>query len=173
MPSKVTISEETKSRARYHEQLEEPQEEFKVGDEVFGKYRKVEYTGVITMISSDIITVDRKDGTRDWKCKKRNNGTWACANLFDDEKYNLKLIKDLKQPKTCYKSKNFMDKIVEFSKNIVLSKEEKLLRKYGLKNSCGDYTEAAKEIVINHLCDDNKDYLAEIAKAKEEEEKEK
>lgn len=37
--------------------------------------------------------------------------------------------------------------IVEFAKNLTLSKEEKLLRKVGLKDSDGDWTEEARHIV--------------------------
>lgn len=64
-----------------------------------------------------------------------------------------------------------MKSIVTFVKNALLSANEKLLRKHGLKTECGDYTEAAKEIVINNLCRESEDVLVEAAKAFEAEQK--
>lgn len=61
---------------------------------------------------------------------------------------------------------------VEFAKNLTLGKAERLLRETGLKDECGVYTDAAREIVINKLIDENKDELIKIAEAiKEEQEK--
>jgi len=70
-------------------------------------------------------------------------------------------------------NKTIMTTIKEFAKNILLSKEEKLLRKHGLKNDCGDYTQDAKDLVINRLITDNEKYLLEIAEKKEAEETKK
>ena len=68
---------------------------------------------------------------------------------------------------------NIMTTIKEFAKKLILSKEEKLLRKHGLKNDCGDYTQDAKDLVINRLTTDNEKYLLEIAEKKEAEETKK
>ena len=59
--------------------------------------------------------------------------------------------------------------IIKIVKTLTLSKEDKLLREYGLQNDCGDFTEEAKEIVINKLVEDNKAYLVEIATQVKEE----
>ena len=61
--------------------------------------------------------------------------------------------------------------IKKIVKTLTLSKEDKLLREYGLQNDCGDFTEEAKEIVINKLVEDNKAYLVEIATQLKEEDK--
>lgn len=82
---------------------------------------------------------------------------------------------------TTYTTKEFLDKynkldnktmnIKKFVKTLTLSKEDKLLREYGLQNDCGDFTEEAKELVINKLAEENKDYLVEIATQLKEEDK--
>ena len=73
----------------------------------------------------------------------------------------------------CEKSpKTIMTTIKEFAKNLVLSTDEKLLRKHGLKNACGDYTIDAKDLVIDKLTSDNVKYLIDIAEQKEKEEEE-
>lgn len=64
-----------------------------------------------------------------------------------------------------------MSKLGNFVKNSLLSADEKLLRKNGLKDSCGDYTEEAEELVIAKLIKDNEAYLIEVATAMEVEEK--
>jgi len=69
--------------------------------------------------------------------------------------------------------KNVVGNIREFAKNLVLSADEKLLRKYGLKDGRGEYTSDAKEIIIEKLAEDNKDYLLAIVNAKETEETKK
>lgn len=61
--------------------------------------------------------------------------------------------------------------IKKFVKTLTLSKEDKLLREYGLQNDCGDFTEEAKGLVINKLVEDNKAYLVEIATQLKEEDK--
>ena len=71
----------------------------------------------------------------------------------------------------CEKSpKNIMTTIKEFAKNLVLSTDEKLLRKHGLKDSCGNFTIDAKDLVIEKLTSDNVKYLIDIAEQKEKEE---
>ena len=61
--------------------------------------------------------------------------------------------------------------IKKFVKTLTLSKEDKLLREYGLQNDCGDFTEEARELVINKLVEENKAYLVEIATKLKEEDK--
>lgn len=73
----------------------------------------------------------------------------------------------------CESKKTKMDKIVKFAKNLTLSKEEKLMRKHDLKDDCGDYTEAAREIVMQKLMQENEAKLIEIATEMEAEEKKK
>lgn len=68
---------------------------------------------------------------------------------------------------------NIMSKITTFAKNLVLSADEKLLRKYGLKDECGEFTDEAESLVIAKLVKENESYLIELAKGMEEEEKNK
>jgi hypothetical protein len=65
--------------------------------------------------------------------------------------------------------KTFMTNIIEFAKNMVLSADEKLLRKQGLKDEYGNYTEYAWLIVKNNLLKAAEADLVVIAKAKEAE----
>lgn len=62
-------------------------------------------------------------------------------------------------------SKSFMENIVTFAKNLVLSADEKSLREAGLKNNCGEYTAEAKEIIMAKLMKDNEAYLITITAA--------
>jgi len=64
-----------------------------------------------------------------------------------------------------------MSNLSTFVKNSLLSADEKLLRKYGLKDSCGDYTDEAEQLVMQKLIADNNAYLVEVATAKQAEEK--
>ncbi len=64
-----------------------------------------------------------------------------------------------------------MESIIKFAKNLVLSTDEKLLRKHGLKNDCGDYSKEAEQIVLTKLVKENEAYLVELATKAEEENK--
>lgn len=64
------------------------------------------------------------------------------------------------------------NKLALFVKNLGLSKEEKLMRKHGIKSEFGEYTVQAKEIVINTLCKERNADLLAIAQELETEEKE-
>lgn len=66
-----------------------------------------------------------------------------------------------------------MNNIVTFAKDLLLSADEKLLRKMGLKDECGEYTCEAEDLVRHKLIKDNEPYLLEIAKAKELEDSKK
>ena len=82
-------------------------------------------------------------------------------------------VEDLEKLKSKSLISKCMSDIKTFAKNLLLSVEEKLLRKYGLKTECGDYTQEAVEICQQDMCKQNEEKLVEIAKAKEEEEKKK
>lgn len=64
-----------------------------------------------------------------------------------------------------------MNNIVTFAKDLLLSADEKLLRKYGLHDENGNTTGTADALVAAKLVKDNEPYLLEIAKAKEADEK--
>ena len=63
-----------------------------------------------------------------------------------------------------------MTTVIEFAKGLALGADEKLLRKQGLKDSCGNFTPDAKELVIQKLVADNIKYLLDIATQKETDE---
>jgi len=67
-------------------------------------------------------------------------------------------------------NKKTMSTILKFAKNLVLSSDEKLLRKYSLKDNCGEYTDEARELVLNKLIAENEKYFIEIATKMQEEE---
>ena len=82
------------------------------------------------------------------------------------------LVNPIIQTQKDYKLDNKTMNIKKFVKTLTLSKEDKLLREQGLQNDCGDFTEEARELVINKLVEENKDYLVEIATKLKEEDKE-
>lgn len=61
--------------------------------------------------------------------------------------------------------------IMNFVKESLLSADEKALRTTGLKDSCGDFTSTANELVIAKLVKENEDYLIEVANKKIEADK--
>lgn len=68
--------------------------------------------------------------------------------------------------------------ITKFIKELTLTADEKLLRKYDLKDECGEWTDEAEDALTRKFLDENTDYLIGIAKAydkmaKEEETNEK
>lgn len=69
------------------------------------------------------------------------------------------------------KKTNIMSKITSYVKNLTLSADEKLLRKYGLHDDCGDNTSEGKEAISHKFYNskENQDYLITIAKGLEEE----
>lgn len=111
-------------------------------------------------IKADFTFVDDVEygpGTFNVECKvidrKNNNVTSPCETN--------------KQEKT------IMENIMDFAKNLTLSKEEKLLRKYNLKDACGAYTYEGKELILQKLYAENEKHLIEIAEAKEKEDNKK
>lgn len=91
------------------------------------------------------------------------------ADGCDHDVANLELVINC-----CDKTNNVVEKkmsnILDFAKNLVLGEDEKLLRKHGFKDSCGDYTLDARHIISDIVCKQNETKLIEIAKAKEAEE---
>lgn len=59
----------------------------------------------------------------------------------------------------CPKEKSEAEKLYEFKQNQSLSKDELLLRKYGLKDENGEYTRIAEDIITEKVMDDNKSFL--------------
>lgn len=98
---------------------------------------------------------------------RENNGIW---NPRSFELKSNKINEIIKEKKGIQK---VMNSIVKFAKDITLSKEDKLLRKYGLVTECGEYTADAQQVIINKMCEDNKKYLIELAEKIEEEGKSK
>lgn len=74
---------------------------------------------------------------------------------------------------TVKKQQSIMSKITTFAKNLVLSADEKLLRKYGLHDECGNHTDEAEELVMAKLVKENESYLVELATAMQAEEAKK
>ena len=67
------------------------------------------------------------------------------------------------------KIKTTMTNIKDFVKTSLLSKEEKLLRKHGFKQTeCGEYTEAAKQFAIEALCKQQEAEMIRVATEMEE-----
>lgn len=68
--------------------------------------------------------------------------------------------------------KSIMSAIIEYAKNLKLTADEKLLRKYGMQDSCGEFSDDYKRIVKAKWYAEkaNVDYVLEILKAKEAEE---
>lgn len=90
--------------------------------------------------------------------------------------YSIELIKDnYKNNEPSNSSQNKIGKIMsnirEFAKNVLLSREEKLLRKHGIKDYQGEFTSDARELIMQKLMLDNEKYLVELAEKQEEEEK--
>jgi len=86
--------------------------------------------------------------------KEEKEKVGNCSVIFSEE-----IIKGVRhgtvlfdESLSCFNSKpnkTFMNKIVDFAKGLMLSEGEKLLRKYGLKDECGNYTEAYNELRRN------------------------
>ena len=74
-------------------------------------------------------------------------------------------------PSTFNKLKDKTMEIVKFAKNLTLSSNEKLMRKKGLKDENGIYTDAYTEIVDNLVYSEYEAKVLEIAKKSDEEEK--
>ena len=91
------------------------------------------------------------------------------GSFYGDKDSNLKKVED---KKIINNKTNIMSNILNKVKNLTLSKDDKLLREYGFQNNCGDFTEEARQVVLEKLVADNKEYLIEVAKKLEKEDKE-
>jgi len=71
------------------------------------------------------------------------------------------------------KGKNIMSNIVNFAKDLLLSAEEKLLRKYGLHDENSNNTSEARQLINDKIYNspENQAYLLEVAVAKQADEK--
>ncbi len=132
---------------------------FKVGDEVRVIKNNIDRCtpnrpeGTTVIISS--IYDHHPDTEIYWFTDSRNtSGEWS-FNLELAEKITIKTV---------------MSSVTEFVKNLALSKEEKSLRKNGFKNSCGDYTDTAKEFAVNELCKEKESKMIEVSLKMDEEE---
>lgn len=70
--------------------------------------------------------------------------------------------------------KSIMSQVTRFVKNLALSADDKLLRKYDLQNECGEVTEEGKGAILEKFFNspENKAYLVSIAEGLEKERKE-
>ena len=147
---------------------------FKVGDRVRSRQPDHEYTGVISRIGKETASV-KSERYGEWGCKIVDGRIATADGVWDGESYLEKIEEEILYPSSEFikikNKKTFMSNIVEFAKNLVLSADEKLLRKVGLKDSCGEYSRDAKEIIITKLCKENEAHLLEVAKAMDEENK--
>jgi len=71
------------------------------------------------------------------------------------------------------KGKNIMSNIVNFAKDLLLSPNEKLLRKYGLHDENSNNTSEARQLINDKIYNspENQAYLLEVATAKQAEDK--
>lgn len=110
---------------------------------------------------------------------KYKDNTIICLNYYGGNEITYDY--ELEDDHTTYTTQEFLDKynkldnktmnIKKFVKTLTLSKEDKLLREQGLQNDCGEFTDTAKELVIDKLVEENKAYLVEIATQLKEEDK--
>lgn len=94
---------------------------------------------------------------------------WGAS--FDSSVYYKPFIDALESRKP---AKSIMSKITTYVKNLTLSADEKLLRKYYLHDECGETTDAGKDAILAKFfaSKENQDYLVEIAKGLDAEAKE-
>ena len=114
-------------------------------------------------------TPTKEEYIKVFQCTFDNGNAWAngeydtllndCSTWKKHEEDNL--VKD----------NNKAMNIKKFVKTLTLSKEDKLLREQGLQNDSGDFTDTAKELIIDKLVEENKAYLVEIATQLKEEDK--
>lgn len=85
---------------------------------------------------------------------------------------DLELVNNEPSDSSENKVGGIMNNIRAFVKNLALSADEKLLRKYGFKNECGEYTAEAREFAIQKACEEQEKAMVEVAKGLAAEEKE-
>lgn len=145
---------------------------FKVGDKVV--FTTLGWNKITFCATSQkkflyaIIKVIRADGNISWSAFDKNDEIYDhCSGHGIDVKDLVLFENNIKNNQ----SNNIMSKIVNFVKNSFLSREEKLLRKHGLKTDCGEYTQDAKDVVLSNLCKEKEADLVKIAEGLDEETK--
>jgi hypothetical protein len=88
-------------------------------------------------------------------CGKCEAGEGWYATSLTDEIIKQQIISNNK--------KNIMSNILNKVKNLTLSKNDRLLREYDFQDNCGNFTQSARDVVIEKLVEDNKEYLIEVA----------
>ncbi len=129
---------------------------FKVGDRVKSLFWS-------TKGEEGIIISESKKSQGCWVIKGFSQGSEPEGDGIPYAEYNLELIEETLLTKT----NNIMSKVKDFVKNLALSADEKLLRKHGFKDSCGDYTDEAKSFAINKLCAEKEADMVAVAKEME------
>jgi hypothetical protein len=71
------------------------------------------------------------------------------------------------------KNNKIMSTIKEFAKNLVRKKSERILIENDLKDECGNYTQEAKDLIMDLMCRENETYLLELIEKKEAQNKDK
>ena len=99
--------------------------------------------------------------------------TYITANEFLSEVDKLIELQTNQNNKLTPKGKNIMSNIVSFAKDLLLSPNEKLLRKCGLHDEYGKNTNDARELIMDKFLNspENQAYLLEVAEAKQADEK--
>lgn len=159
-----------------------PQREFRVGDKV--KVIKVIDKGIdpkylgkigtINKISSGWIEFEENNicCMRAEQLELVEDEEQVCTNGYMRKLADIEIYKNsVESPTTIKKGQSIMSKLTNFVKDSFLSKEEKLMRKYGLKDSCGDYTSEARELAIQKLMSECDSYFIKVVKDMEAEEK--
>ena len=161
------------------------------GDRISGKIKGVEVHGTLSINEEDpdasgkskdaYFCQNEQDGSNademfgyeySWFFFVNNNGSLSTdVEIYVDEK-TAGSSKEIINSKETIMSES-TSSVVVFAKSLLLSKEEKLLREAGLKDSCGEYTSEAKELIMNKLVGENEEYLIDIAKKMEDETKPK
>ncbi len=144
---------------------------FKVGDRV----EMVRYVEVNTLDKPKIGTVHTITEDRGGSCFHEIKWWYRVGGFSNIAETEYELVEEECTPcgtTLINKKQTFMSKATTYIKNLTLSADEKLLRKYGFKDDCGDYTSEGVELVKAKLVKDNEDYLITIAKGLEEEAKE-
>ena len=161
-----------------------PKPKFKIGDVLRNK-KTLETITIIRISGKDIETTEEQSSscanwTEDYLWENFELVEEGCNSCEEDIgdfvgtmcNGTVEVYKD-NEPSNSSGNKvgNTMSKLTSFVKNSLLSADEKLLRKYDLKDSCGDYTSEARELVIAKMIQDNEDYLIKVATELEAEEK--
>lgn len=150
--------------------------EFKIGDKV-RLAGKDELYGCVAGVREDNnhddyydYVIERADGYG-WERDKDVDKTYQSkySNKYWFTNYNE--VEKIEENITIKESKNIMSKALDFVKELTLSSDEKLLRKWGLKDNEGNYTDDAEVIITNKLIEDNKAHLLSIAQGLEDKEK--